>query len=311
METAEAPVVPTAPTTLQFGSDVLRAELAPGVGAALGRLRFRVDGEWIDILRPAPADAVRLGNVREMACFPMVPYASLIHEATFLWAGRSYRVKANMPDRPHALHGDAWQHAWQPVEAGPDHVVLRYRQEGSRFPFAYEAILTAAVRVAELSLTLLLVNRSAQPMPAGIGFHPYFRRQHDLTLQFDATEKWTRDPEGRMLERGRIGEADSFRDARSVSQLTCNDVYDGWHRSAVLHWPSAGARVTLTADGVLDRLVLFSPADRDVVCVEPVSNLPDGFNLLAAGRSESGVRSLAPGESISGTMRLAAARAAG
>ena len=308
MDTAEARI---APATLHFGSDVLRAELAPGVGAALGRLRFRVDGEWIDILRPAPADAVRLGNVREMACFPMVPYASLIHQATFVWSGRTYRVKANMPDRPHALHGDAWQHAWELVETGPDHAVLRYRQDGSRFPFEYEAVLTAAVRVAELSLTLVLVNRGHQPMPAGIGFHPFFRRQHDLTLQFDAAEKWTRDAEGRMLERNRIGEADSFAKPRGMSHWVCNDVYDGWRRSAVLQWPSAGARVTLSADGVLDRLVLFSPADRDVVCVEPVSNLPDGFNMLAAGRPDSGVRSLAPGESISGTMRLAAARATG
>jgi aldose 1-epimerase len=244
-----------------------------------------------------------------MACFPMIPYASLIHDATFTWSGNTYRVKPNMPDRPHALHGDAWQHEWEVDETGPGRVVLRYRQEGDRFPFPYEATLTASVRFAELSLTLLLFNRGTQPMPAGMGFHPFFPRRPDLTLEFDATQKWTRDLQGRMLQPHRCGEDESWSSPRSVTHLACNDVYDGWSRSAVLDLASPGLRVALTAEGVLDRLLLFSPTDRDVVCVEPISNLPDGFNLLAAGSTDSGVRVLAPGECIAGTMRIAAARA--
>ena len=299
----------TSPAVIPLGSDVLRAELAPSIGASLTRLQFRLGGEWIDILRPAAAQALRLGNVREMACFPMAPYASLIHDSKFVWGGRTYRVKANMPDRPHAVHGDAWQHAWEVQEVDADRVVLRYRQKGGRFPFPYEAVLVASVRADEISLTLSLVNQGSEPMPVGMGFHPFFRRQPDLTLQFDATAKWTRDQHGRMLNRARCSEEDSFSTPRSLTQRVCNDVYDGWHRSAVLHWASTDVRATLTAEGALNRLLLFSPADRDVVCVEPISNLPDGFNLLAAGSRDSGVRSLEPGDSISGTMRIAASLA--
>jgi len=301
----------TSPAVIPIGSDALRAELAPGIGASLTRLQFRLGGEWIDILRPAAAQALRLGNVREMACFPMAPYASLIHDGTFVWDRRTYHVKANMPDRPHALHGDAWQHAWEVHDVDADRVVLRYRQEGDRFPFSYEAVLMASVRADEISLTLSLVNRGSDPMPAGMGFHPFFRRQPDLTLQFEAIAKWKRDRHGRMLERAHCSEEDSFSTPRNLTHRVCNDVYDGWHRSAVLHWASTGVRATLTAEGALDRLLLFSPADRDVVCVEPISNLPDGFNLLAAGSGDSGVRALEPGESFSGTMRIAVSRATG
>ena len=301
----------TSAAVIPLGSDVLRAELAPSIGASLTRLQLKLDDEWFDVLRPAATQALRIDDVREMACFPMVPYASLIHDGTFIWRARTYRVKANMPDRPHALHGDAWQHEWEVKEVAADRAVLRYRQEGDRFPFPYEAVLTASVRVDELALTLSLVNRGAERMPAGMGFHPFFRRQPDLTLQFEATGRWTRDGHGRTLKRERCSEADSFSTPRSVTHRVCNDVYDGWRRSAVLRWASTGTRATLTAEGVLDRLLLFSPADRHVVCVEPISNLPDGFNLLAAGSRDSGVRSLEPGESISGTMRIAASRATG
>ena len=41
--------------------------------------------------------------------------------------------------------------------------------------------------------------------------------------------------------------------------------------------------------------------------LEPVSHANDGFNLLAAGVPDSGVRVLEPGETLAGTVRLAIA----
>ena len=293
--------------TFGIASDVLRAELAPGVGASIASLRYRIDDEWVDVFRPASDDALMSADPRAMGCFPMLPYASLIHGSTFQWSGKSYRVPPNMPDRPHALHGDAWQHRWDASEVAADRITLRYEQTGSGFPFPYAARLVAAIRDHQLSLTLSLTNRGRDPMPAGMGFHPFFRRLPGVTLQFDAAHKWLRDGGGRMLARSTLGGA-AFCAPRTVSALVCNDVYDGWNRTAELHWPSLRMRATMSSEGVLDRLLLFSPADRDVVCVEPISNLPDGFNLLAAGRTDSGVRRLEPGDSIDGTMRITMCR---
>jgi len=297
--------------TLQLTSDVLRADLAPDIGASLASLQFMVDGVWVDILRPATADALHLRNVREMACFPMAPFASLIHEGMFRWSGRMWRVRPNMPDRPHALHGDAWQHPWEVQDAGRNRAVLRYGQDGDRFPFCYEAVLTAVLCSTELALTLTVINRDREPMPAGIGFHPFFQRLPDLTLQFEAGDQWTRDSHGRVLQPEPCSEEDSFRMPRGVAHLVCNRVYDRWSRCAVLSSRSTKVVTTLKVDGALERLLLFSPADRQVLCVEPVSNLPDGFNRLAAGFGDSGARVLEPGESLSGTMRIVASLSTG
>ena len=52
-------------------------------------------------------------------------------------------------------------------------------------------------------------------------------------------------------------------------------------------------------------LVLYVPAGEPFFAVEPVSNANDGFNLLARGVADSGVRVLAPGETLGGTVRIA------
>ena len=48
----------------------------------------------------------------------------------------------------------------------------------------------------------------------------------------------------------------------------------------------------------------FVPAGQDFFCVEPVSNMTDAFNLAAAGETATGTRTLEPGESLTGRMRL-------
>ena len=56
---------------------------------------------------------------------------------------------------------------------------------------------------------------------------------------------------------------------------------------------------------------LFSTADKDFLCVEPVSNANDGFNLCAAGIEGHGVRVVGPGDRLAGQVRLACAMQSG
>ena len=52
----------------------------------------------------------------------------------------------------------------------------------------------------------------------------------------------------------------------------------------------------MTADPLLQFLVVFTPPGEDFFCVEPVSNCTDAFNQPAEG--DGGARILAPGESL-------------
>ena len=58
----------------------------------------------------------------------------------------------------------------------------------------------------------------------------------------------------------------------------------------------------MRADSACRYLVLFNPAGPHFA-VEPVTNANDAFNLASRG-IESGVRTLAPGETLEATLRL-------
>ena len=60
----------------------------------------------------------------------------------------------------------------------------------------------------------------------------------------------------------------------------------------------------MTANEACDHVVLFNPAAPHFA-VEPVSNANDAFNLAEAGIDGVGRAVLAPGETLSGEMRLA------
>jgi aldose 1-epimerase len=62
--------------------------------------------------------------------------------------------------------------------------------------------------------------------------------------------------------------------------------------------------VVMTAEAPLDFLVVYTPPGRPFFCVEPVSHVTDAFNLAAAGRTDTGSRALAPGETLRAAVTL-------
>lgn len=51
--------------------------------------------------------------------------------------------------------------------------------------------------------------------------------------------------------------------------------------------------------------MVYTAPGADFLCVEPVTNVADAFNLAAAGETRTGLRVLAPGERFSASMLLA------
>ena len=60
----------------------------------------------------------------------------------------------------------------------------------------------------------------------------------------------------------------------------------------------------IEADEIFRHLVVYIPPGRPYFCVEPVSMIGDGFNLMADGVADTGVRVLEPGETMAGTIRF-------
>lgn len=234
----------------------------------------------------------------------MVPFAGPMVDGRFSFGERTYQLAHNFPGRRVALHGDGWQHAWKVQSASPRTARVRYAQTGERFPFQYIAEQAFSLGADRLTVRLSLRNSGREPMPAGIGFHPFFPKDPNAHLQTTARRVWRRNGNGSVEKLESVPRDLSFARSRPVQSLDFNHAFAGWGRRAVIRWPARGLDIVMTARSPLDSMVLFIPADRDCFCVEPVSNSPDGFNRLASGLPHSGVRTLDPGQEISGSMTL-------
>ena len=150
-------------------------------------------------------------------------------------------------------------------------------------------------KLIEVALPLEAINKASayEKMP-GIGPHP-----RGLHLW------WARRPlasDSRPV--GPVPKSWRFAPAGPAAGLVVDDSFVGWGGRARLSWPERGVTVELGADAVFRFVQLYATADDDFLCVEPVSNTNDGFNLLAAGVPGHGVEILAAKKRLAGAIRL-------
>lgn len=290
----------------------LRASFLPEAGASLVSLEARIAGTWTPVLRPTQDDAVASRNSSAFASFALVPWSNRVRDARFEFEGREIRLRPNTPDG-HAIHGDVRKRPWNRVAADPSRPgEVAFAFESSdfadvNFPFRFASRLACRLHEGALEMHLSVTNRGSARMPAGLGFHPYFRRSiapgEEPRLSFGATGVY-RD----LLPReaaGPIGPGFDFSRERAFGADVFDHCFAGWSGSARIEWPTSGVSATVSATEPFRHLVLYVPAGEPFFAVEPVSNANDGFNLLARGVADSGVRVLAPGETLGGTVRIA------
>ncbi|HZT18298.1 MAG TPA: hypothetical protein VFA23_02785 [Dongiaceae bacterium] len=278
--------------------------VAPEFGARM--VSFRHAGR--DVLRPTSEAVLAHPTVYGFAGFPLMPYSGPLFGPGFTFAGASHVLARNVREEPTATHGDSWIAPFRILDRGDAALELEMTHEPTpgRFPFRYRGYLRYALCEEGLSILLRVTSRDHRPMPAGLGIHPYFPKHAGTRLRFASVAVWPPDaPEAVSLGCQPLVEGLDFSEGRDVSAMVIDRLFEGWDGRAEII-AADGARTLIEADGVLDKLQIYSAWDYPYVCVEPVSNANDGFNRMAAGVPGHGVRVLDPGRSIEGTVRISA-----
>jgi aldose 1-epimerase len=276
--------------------------VAPGFGARMVSFR-RADR---DVLRATPDAVLAKPVVYGFAGFPLMPYSGPLFGSGFAFAGASYPLARNVPEEPTATHGDAWIAPFEILRRSGDQLELEMTHEPApgSFPFRFRGYVRYSLSKDGLSILLRVTSRDHRPMPAGLGIHPYFPKHPGTRLRFASVGVWPADaPEAVSLGCQPLMEGLDFGDGPDVSRMIIDRLYEGWDRRAEII-TADGFRTVIEADGVLDKLQIYSAWDYPYVCVEPVSNANDGFNRMAAGVPSHGVRVLEPNRSIEGTVRI-------
>lgn len=276
------------PADLRLTNGVLSVSLTPQ-GAAL------TDGQTADgraFLRASTGRAVT-----DHACFPMVPLCNRLGGNRFAFAGRDHTLDPNTDD-PLYLHGDGWLTEWQVRDTGIDHATLTMAHD--KGPFCYGAQQSVGLDGTTVHLRLTVQNRGSDPMPFGIGFHPYFPRDKAL-LNFTASARWMEDAEHLPTSRHAVPADADFSTPRPLPQSWQNNAYDGWSGRARIEWPDQRLCLDLRADAVFGTVMLYAPDhDRSFFCLEPMSHLPNALNMPG----HPGLHVLARGEALSGAISM-------
>lgn len=296
------------PPTLELNFNEFHLVLVPGCGS-IGSFRIVRDGVAIDLLRPAPTDAIAAAEPLGMGCFPLVPFSGGVWDGSFPFAGRTVALARNHPREPLPIHGDGWISAWDVAARTADSATLTLDRDGrSGFPFPYRARLDFRVDASGLEARIAVTNTGSAPMPAGVGLHPYFPKTGDVELEVRNTRVWP--DRGEPDADGAVATPAEwdFTHTRPIRGVVVDRCFAGWDRRATVSWPGRGVTLDMRATAPLDHVVIFMPPGQDYFCVEPVSNADDGFNRMARGCPGHGATVLPPGGTLSGGMRLTVRR---
>ncbi len=282
--------------TIDICNGSLSLGLAPAVGGSVSYLRF---GDR-DILRPATRSGNNPPNVLQSSAFPMLPFTGRITDGQFQFAGKAITLPANMPPEPHAIHGFGWQSRWVVIEQTANWVEISHTGGGNAWPWPYMATQRFELSKTALSLGLTLTNIGTLPMPAGFGWHPYFPRQ-SAVLTTPTKRVWPLQADMTPLAPIPVDQKRDLSGGRMVDDLVLDDVFEGGTGPHTIRWPDL--TLSMTADPVFGKLVVFVPSGGDYFCVEPATQTPDAVNSDLP-HSLTGLHVLAPDETLVGTIKL-------
>jgi len=258
------PGAPLAPgPLLRIGSGELQVDIAPQAGGRIAQIRWHGIEQLVGPDDGHPA-AIAWG------CYPMLPWVGRIRHGRFDFAGREWRLPANLG--AHAIHGVSMWLPWRVESHDADAIELSLAlPEDARWPFggsARQRIRTDGSRRLDMSLS---VRADSRAMQVALGWHPWFRKPD--RLDFHPRAIYPRDGEGIATV-----------PTTAPTPGPWDDCFVNT-REVTLH--RAGQRLRLESD--CDHWVVYDETAYST-CVEPQTGPADAFNLAP--------RALAPGESL-------------
>jgi aldose 1-epimerase len=310
-------------TVYELTDGTVRAEVWPHWGFNCVRWQVRQpDGSWAGVFFTAPD--WETNPVPTRSGHPVLfPFPGRFRDGRLSANGKTYQLPLNDSLMLHAIHGFTPRNGWRVTDSNGDDdfafVTGEFRlakdvpAQADQWPSDGVLTLTYKLHADKLRVDAAVENRGTEPLPFGLGYHPYFRLPgvtdpnvggYVLTAHVD--QVWAVDDANLPTGWRKDLPADlDFRTPRPVGATALDHVFtnvtarhcglSGLVELATLSHPASPGRLRVLADGAFRELVLFIPAHRQAVAIEPYSCSADASNLAARG-IDSGWRTLAPGD---------------
>jgi aldose 1-epimerase len=280
---------------IQLCNDRLSVCLLPSVGGGIARFDWLGGVEEVPLMRPCLETPERSPGHYEpnrLACYPLLPWSNRIAHGGFFVGQQRVALPLNRDDDAYPIHGSGWQRRWTVRRHDADMAQLEL-VETSADAYSYRAMLEYRLEGAALLMRLGVTNIGEAALPFGLGLHPFFPLHGGATLLAPASTVWLNAGHDPLpTHQADVPPAWDFATRRDLPASGLNHAFTGWTGHAAIEWPRHALRLRIEAD--VDTFVLYTPAEKDFFCFEPVDHpinavhLPggavaNGMTLLAAG----------------------------
>jgi aldose 1-epimerase len=149
---------------------------------------------------------------------------------------------------------------------------------------------------------LSCLNTSTEPMPCGLGLHPYFHCGPETRLDTQVECAWEIDAQ--VLPVAKVPAAGRFDlEDRTVCGQALDHGFGGWGGTARLSDPSWPVAIDMSSPEARF-FQLYSPKEGGLFVAEPVTHANAALNAPEEEWADLGLRVLEPGEEMSLTMRI-------
>jgi aldose 1-epimerase len=308
----------TAEKTTDHGVDIVRltdsangvvVSIAPSIGNRL--YEMKVHGK--DVLNTAPADSGDFKtNVGSEGIPFLAPWANRLSEQDFWANGKKYMFNmtlGNVRGDAIPIHGLLGTSAlWEVTEVKADghsaHITSRlqfwkYPDLMEQWPFAHEYEMTYELSGGALEVKLVVNNLSVDPMPVALGFHPCFVvpgiDRDEWIADIAATKMVVADEH--LVATGELKPL-PFANPFPVKVHPLDTGFTDFQRDAEgrAHFSlsSGNEKVEVLFGPKYPAAQVFTPANRQTVCMEPMAGITNAVNLNHEGKYPT-LQMVAPG----------------
>ena len=261
-----------APSVLTLFDGIAEAVVVPGLGAGLASYDLLEADGPLPLFRPRRD--LRGAGPFDLASNLLLPWSNRISGGGIRFGGRFHPIAPNLAGELYPIHGNGFSSGWTVESSESAGAELSLTSHGPG-PFRYEARASYGLQAGALTMRLTIANLGAEPLPFGLGFHPWIVREADTRLK--AKAEWvvleTADhlPSGKALVSSHPQW--NFSEGRSLPSRWINNAFLAWDGRATIVWSDRELALESKAEPPLEVYILYSPsAEADFFCFEPVTH---------------------------------------
>jgi aldose 1-epimerase len=263
----------------------IECAVLPEVGARLHNLR----AFGHELLRVPDRNSKHVEEPFLWGAYTMAPWCNRLTVGPTPVGGRLVDLHPNFDDGT-AIHGQVYARPWSVLSA----TAFTITGDGNGWPWPYEVAAAFDISGNSLRIEQRLTNLADEPMPGGIGLHPWFTKPVEIEIAADHV--YRNNASSAMRSAPVEGPVDMRQ--RSVMADDLDETWPDPADPAVrMWWPRNGVTATIRLESPAPHITAASPAWCDAIAVEPQTHAPEGLRRLLEG-FPGAMRWIEPGDTL-------------